>query len=202
MHDYRLMENMIFLLAYLIGSIPFSFVVTRIKTGKDLRRLGSKNVGATNVMRVAGKTAGILALVLDVGKGAAAVWLCYAWKLPESAPAAAFAAMVGHSYPLFLRFRGGKSVATAGGAFILLAPPAILSCMGTFLLILAAFRIVSLGSLLAAASFPLFAWLWGNSATVLLWGSLSAALIIFRHKANIERLIRGTERRIGDSKHG
>ena len=188
-------------LSYLLGSIPFSYIITKARTGMDIREMGSKNVGATNVMRTAGRAAGILALILDVAKGAAVVLLARKITGAGSEALAGFAAMVGHSYPIFLRFRGGKSVATGGGAFLLISPMAILCCIATFLGVLAVFRIVSLASIIAAASFPLFGWMLGASTTAVLWGALSAALIIFRHKTNISHLMQGTERKIGEARN-
>ena len=189
----------VFLIFYLVGSIPFSYIVTRLKTGKDIRDMGSGNVGATNVLRTTGKGAGLLALILDVAKGAVAVGISYlAGGNERTAAIAGFAAMIGHSYPVFLRFRGGKSVATGAGAFLLLAPLAILSSIGVFAAVVAIFRIVSLGSVLAAAAFPLFTWLYGARRGVVICGALAAALILYRHRSNIVRLIRGTERKIGD----
>src|SRR5512146_1155348 len=117
----------ILLTFYLVGSIPFSYIVTRLKTGKDIRDMGSGNVGATNVMRTSGKKAGLLALFLDVAKGAVAVGICFLLGASQrTAALAGLAAMIGHSYPIFLHFRGGKSVATGAGAFLLLAPFALL----------------------------------------------------------------------------
>src|SRR5262245_55836065 len=192
----------ILLSAYLIGSIPFSYLVTRIMTGKDIRNLGSKNVGATNVMRTTGKIPGLIALVLDFLKGAGAVLLGrHFFPLSQSIPAACgFLSMIGHSYSLFLNFKGGKSVATGAGSFIVLAPLAIVSSLGVFAMMLFGIRIVSLASITGSAAFPVFAWLYGSSKSVIIWGALSAGLIIFRHHANIVRLFQGTERKMGASK--
>lgn len=189
------------ILSYLLGSIPFSYIVTRLKTGGDIRRLGSGNVGATNVMRTTGKTAGVAALALDVCKGAAAVALARWWTGVEVWGAVAgFFAAFGHSLPVFLGFRGGKSVATGGGAFLILSPYGILCSIGLFGLTLLSLRIVSLASMIASVSFPLFAWIFGASRGIILWGAATAALIVVRHHANIARLFRGTERRMGKSK--
>jgi len=196
-------ELLVFVSAYLLGSIPFPYLVTRLKTGKDIRDLGSGNVGATNVMRTSGKVWGLITLILDVAKGAVAVLLGRYFLEEESAGAmAGFFAVVGHSYPIFLRFRGGKSVATGGGAFLMLSPFGILSSIGLFSLLLISFRIVSLSSIIASAAFPVFAWAYGGAGGVVLWGVLSAALIVFRHKPNIIRLLQRTERKIGESKSG
>lgn len=197
--DLRLLEPP--LLSYLLGSVPFSYVITRLQTGKDLRNMGSGNVGATNVMRTTGKAAGIAALVLDSGKGAVAVALTQWWTGNQAlAAASGFAASTGHSFPLFLGFRGGKSVATGAGAFLALSTPAILCSIGLFLIALPLFRIVSLASIIGSASFPFFAWLFGASRGIILWGAATALLIIVRHHANLKRLMNGTERKMGSKK--
>lgn len=189
--------------SYLLGSVPFAYLITRLKTGKDIRQMGSGNVGATNVLRTTGKAAGLAALILDTGKGAAVVWLgTRLTGQPVWGAIAAFAAMVGHSFPVFLGFRGGKSVATGAGAFLVLSPFAMLCSIGVFILTVAAVRIVALGSILATACFPLFAWLFGTEKPVVLWGALSALLIVVRHHANIRRMLRGEEKRMGKPKHG
>jgi acyl phosphate:glycerol-3-phosphate acyltransferase len=189
--------------AYILGSIPFSYLVTRIMTGKDIRQMGSKNVGATNVMRTTGRLPGLIALVLDVMKGTTSVLMarCF-FPLSPSLPAAAgLMAMVGHSFPLFLRFKGGKSVATGAGAFFALSPYGILSSVGIFAIMLFSFRIVSVASMVGSATFPLFAWLYGSSKEVVILGALSACLILLRHKINLIRLFRGAERGMGDPKN-
>ncbi len=189
----------ILLTFYLVGSIPFSFIVTWLKTGKDIRDMGSGNVGATNVMRTSGKKAGLLALVLDVAKGAVAVGICLLLGAGQrTAAMAGLAAMIGHSYPIFLHFRGGKSVATGAGAFLLLSPLAVLSSIGVFAVLVAAFRIVSLGSLLASVSFPFFLWLFGAGRGLVWCGALACCLILYRHRSNIVRLIQRKEPRIGN----
>lgn len=189
----------ILLTFYLVGSIPFSYIVTRLKTGKDIRHMGSGNVGATNVMRTSGKKAGLLALSLDLAKGAIAVGICLLLGAAQrTAAMAGLAAMIGHSYPVFLHFRGGKSVATGAGAFLILSPLAVLSAVGVFAVAVAFVRIVSLGSLLASLSFPVFLWVYGGSSGIIWCGALAACLILYRHRSNIVRLIHGTERRIGD----
>lgn len=189
--------------SYLLGSVPFAYLIARLKTGKDIRQMGSGNVGATNVLRTTGKAAGLAALILDTGKGAAVVWLgTRLTGQPVWGAIAAFAAMVGHSFPVFLGFRGGKSVATGAGAFLVLSPFAMLCSIGVFILTVAAVRIVALGSILATACFPLFAWLLGTEKPVVLWGALSALLIVVRHQANIRRMLRGEEKRMGEPKHG
>jgi acyl phosphate:glycerol-3-phosphate acyltransferase len=190
------------LAAYLLGAIPFSFIITRWKTGGDIRNMGSGNVGATNVLRTSGKLSGLAALILDVGKGAAAVYLGRALGGTELWGAAAgFFAIIGHSFPVFLKFRGGKSVATGGGAFLVLCPLGIISAIAVFIVMLLIFRIVSLGSITASASFPLFAWLYGADKGIVIMGAISALWIILRHSENVVRLLRRTERKMGEREH-
>jgi len=183
--------------AYLLGSIPFPYLLAKLKTGHDIREMGSGNVGATNVMRTAGKTLGILTLLLDVAKGAVAV-LAGRYLLHQNlyGAIAGFFAMLGHAYPVFLGFRGGKSVATGAGAFLILSPFGIVSSIGIFAILIRFSRIVSLSSMLASAMFPVFAWLYGAEKQIVLWGAICAGLIILRHRPNIQRLLNGTENRI------
>jgi acyl phosphate:glycerol-3-phosphate acyltransferase len=190
------------LAAYFIGAIPFSYLITRWKTGGDIRNMGSGNVGATNVLRTSGKLPGLAALILDVGKGVATVYLGRALGGNEIWGAVGgFFAVVGHSFPVFLNFRGGKSVATGGGAFLVLCPLGIISAIAVFILLLLIFRIVSLASITASASFPLFAWLYGAEKGIVVWGAISALWIILRHSENVVRLLRRTERKMGERKH-
>ena len=188
-------------LAYLLGSVPFSFLVARFFGVPDVREVGSGNVGATNVMRSAGKAAGILAFALDASKGAIAALAAQRLASgPVLPPLAAAAAVLGHMFPVWLGFRGGKGVATGAGAFLPLAPLATAVAISAFVLTALATRYVSLGSVvgtltLAAAAFltgahPALAW----SATVI------GALVVFKHRANLERIVRGTESRVGGSK--
>ena len=189
---------LVFLGAYLLGSIPFAYLFAKRKTGGDIREMGSGNVGATNVMRTAGRLFGILTLILDVAKGAAAVVAGQYFLHNEVYGAiAGFFAMLGHAYPVFLGFRGGKSVATGAGAFLVLSPFGILTSIGLFAILIFFIRIVSLSSMIAAGMFPLFAWMYGADRPVVFWGVVCAGLIILRHKPNIERLIKGTESRTG-----
>jgi acyl phosphate:glycerol-3-phosphate acyltransferase len=195
------MRVLVYILSYLLGSIPFAYLFAKLKTGRDIREIGSGNVGATNVMRTAGKTIGLITLVLDVAKGATAVLLGrYLLQEPSAAAAAGFFAVLGHAYPVFLGFRGGKSVATGAGAFLMLSSFGILSSIALFILALAIFRIVSVSSILASGMFPLFARLFGAERSVVIWGTICATLIIFRHRPNIQRLIAGTEKRTGEKK--
>lgn len=188
-------EYWIPLLAYLLGSIPFGFLLVRLGEGKDIRRYGSGNIGATNVYRRS-RAAGILTLALDAAKGTLAV-LAAGWLgggMEWQAVAALFA-IAGHVFTPWLRFKGGKGVATGCGAFLALSPLAVATTLVVFALVLALSRYISAASLAAAATFPLFAGFYGAPAQVLLWASLGAVLIIARHHENIRRLRAGTENR-------
>lgn len=184
--------------AYVLGSIPFSWLVARLSGVPDIRREGSGNVGATNVMRVAGRLPGLLAFGLDAGKGALAVALAQRFDASGGLAAlAAVGAVVGHVYPAWLGFRGGKGVATGAGAFAPLAPLASLGALLVFGVVLATTRYVSLGSLLGAATLAGLLFALGAPEPVARAGLLMAALIVLRHRENIGRLARGAERRIG-----
>ncbi|TDL75208.1 glycerol-3-phosphate 1-O-acyltransferase PlsY [Palleronia sediminis] len=184
------------ILAYLLGSVPFGLVITRALGLGDLRQIGSGNIGATNVLRTGHKGAALATLVCDVGKGAAAVLLARLLISEDAAWVAGFAAFLGHCYPLYLGFKGGKGVATFLGTVLALAWPVGLAVCGTWLVVAAVSRISSLAALVAAALAPLYAWYAGLS-----WFALAlvamAALIFLRHRANIERLLSGQEPRIG-----
>jgi glycerol-3-phosphate acyltransferase PlsY len=188
--------------AYLIGSIPFSFLVARAFGVHDVRQVGSGNVGATNVLRSAGKAAGALALVLDVGKGAAASALAGRLAPGEAAlpAAAAVAAVVGHMFPVWLRFQGGKGVATGLGAFAPLAPMAALGAIAVFAVVALATRFVSLGSVAGGVVLAGLALSLRGPDPVAAGAALSAALVVFRHRSNLRRILRGTERRVGQAK--
>ena len=186
-------------IAYLIGSLPFSFLVARAFGVRDVRRVGSGNVGATNVLRSAGKAAGLLALLLDAGKGAAAS-LAAARLAPADAtlPAlAALVAVVGHMYPVWLRFEGGKGVATGLGAFAPLAPWAALGAVAVFAATAAATRYVSLGSVAGALTLAVLAPVLGGRGAVAAAAALTAGLVVFRHRSNLRRILGGSERRAG-----
>lgn len=181
--------------AYLIGGIPFGYIVVRLATGQDVRSSGSGNIGATNVLRTAGRGLGVLTLLLDVLKGVAAVWLAERFTGSEAwMCAAALAVMIGHAYPVMLKFQGGKAVACLLGAFLYLAPVPLLATVAVFVVTVAASRYISLGSIVAAGLFPLAVFLiehpaWYVTATALAAG----AFVIFRHHGNISRLRAGTE---------
>jgi glycerol-3-phosphate acyltransferase PlsY len=183
--------------AYGIGSIPFALILARVH-GTDLRRIGSGNLGAANVMRASGTTAGVIVAVLDMLKGATAVVIAQRLSDEASAPAlAGLAAVIGHIYPLWLRFRGGKGVATACGVFAMLTPAAIGPALGIFVIVVAVTRYVSLGSILASVALPPIAYVLGAETPVVVAAFSIAALIVFRHRSNLARLRAGTERRLG-----
>ena len=185
--------------AYLAGSIPSALLVVWMLSGKDVRREGSGNVGAANATRVAGWGAGAVVTVMDVAKGAVPVWLMSILN-PESwwLAATMLAAVLGHCYPLWLRFRGGKGVATAFGAFLVISPVPALVSLGVWIVVLAVSRLVSLASLVATAVFPVLIALLDPPGWVMLAAvSAVAVLIIIRHHSNIRQLIDGTEPRVG-----
>jgi len=194
------------LVGYLLGSIPFGLIIVRIVRGEDVRRTGSGNIGATNVARSGGAKLGIATLVLDALKGYVAVMIASITSHRNSsldfglaASLAALCAILGHVFPVWLKFRGGKGVATAVGAFIGLAPRAVLVVLAIFLVIVLISRYVSLGSIVASAIFPLLAFFLyrSESSPAGLAVMLAASfLIILKHKANIRRLLDGTENRL------
>jgi len=187
------------LASYAFGAVPVGLLVGRAFGVGDIRRHGSGNIGATNVLRAAGRFAAILTLVGDVTKGYLAV-LLGAWIAGgdvTAAAACAVAAVVGNCWSVFLRFRGGKGVATGLGAFLRLVPWATLPAALVWLVVTATFRYVSLGSLTATLCVPLGAFLLGEPVTSVLAALVVAAIIVVRHAENIERLLAGTERRLG-----
>jgi acyl phosphate:glycerol-3-phosphate acyltransferase len=188
------------MIAYLLGSIPFGFLLVRIFRGQDIRHSGSGNIGATNVAR-SSPGLGIVTLLLDAGKGLLAVYLAMVLYKAPVYPVmcvAALFAVVGHIFPIWLGFRGGKGVATAVGGFLLVAPQAVFGALIVFLLVVLSTRYVSLGSVAAAATFPLLAWLFyrayfrPNYIAIL---GLASLLVIVRHRRNLGRLLAGTEPR-------
>ena len=199
----------IVIMAYLLGSIPFSYLIVKLKTRKDVRSVGSGNVGATNAMRAAGKGAGIAALLLDVGKGIAAVLLARRLGAsPGLVGAAAFFVMLGHCYPLWLKFQGGKGVATSAGAMGALAPPAMALTLVAFVIVVAWKRYVSLGSITAAVSFVWFVFItqrlgWEDrDPALLLAATVIGLFIVWKHRPNIERIRQGIEPRLGERRAG
>ena len=184
--------------AYLIGSIPFALLLARRWGAIDLRRVGSGNLGAANVMRASGITAGLLVAILDISKGAASVMIAARLSGNAAAPAAAgLAAIVGHIYPVWLRFRGGKGVATACGVFSILTPLAIPPALAIFLVTVTLTKYISLGSLLATIALPPLAYAVGSPSAAVVAAFAAAAIIVFRHRSNLARLRTGTERRLG-----
>lgn len=184
--------------AYLLGSVPFALLLSRRFNAADLRKVGSGNLGAANVLRASGVRAGVLVALLDAGKGAASVALAMRMSSAPVVPAAAgVAAIIGHIYPVWLKFRGGKGVATACGVFSLLTPIAVPPALVVFLVSVWASKYISLGSILASIALPSIAYATGASAASLDAAVAAGALIIFRHRSNLTRLIGGTERRLG-----
>jgi glycerol-3-phosphate acyltransferase PlsY len=184
---------------YLIGSLSFALLLVRWRTGADIRKEGSGNAGATNVLRAHGKALGLAVALLDAAKGTAAVLLVRLVTAdPGYAAAAGFAAILGHVFPLYSGFRGGKGVATAVGAFLVLAPVATLACLAIFLLIVAATRYVSLGSVVAMTLLPPAAGLLSRAPrAVVVAAAATAVLVVFKHLDNLKRLARGEERKFG-----
>jgi len=199
---------LVVLVAYLLGSIPTGFLVAKAR-GVDIRTVGSGNIGATNVFRILGKPAGIFVLLADAAKGWLAVFLVAKlvadWFYPAAGPlayewfkiCAGIAAILGHNYTCWLHFKGGKGIATSAGVLVALVWLPLLIILGVWVVVFAASRYVSLASICASFVLPFAAWFTGkNLATVIVTTAL-AALAIYKHRANIQRLIKGTEHRIG-----
>ena len=186
------------ILAYLIGSVPFALLLARRWGAADLRRIGSGNLGAANVLRTSGVKAGMVVAMLDIAKGVVSVMLARRFGGDAAAPAAAgLAAIVGHIYPVWLRFRGGKGVATACGVFSVLTPLAIPPAVAIFAVAVWITKYISLGSVLASVALPPIAYAMGSPAPVVVAAFVASAIIVFRHRSNLMRLRTGTERRIG-----
>lgn len=183
--------------AYLLGGVPFGYLLFRLLRGGDIREVGSGNIGATNILRSAGWAPGVVTLLLDAGKGALAVWAGRAVTGSTSwAAAAGMAAVAGHCFPAALRFRGGKGVATGCGAFFVLQPAGMAIALGAFAATLALTRMVSAGSIVASMSFPVAAAALGEAPPTALWAGAACLLIIARHHENIRRILRGEEGRL------
>jgi glycerol-3-phosphate acyltransferase PlsY len=189
--------------SYLLGSIPFGYILVRVFRGQDVRQSGSGNIGATNVAR-SSPLLGILTLLLDAGKGSAAVMISQLWHPANEwdtavrAALAGFLAVLGHMFPVWLKFKGGKGVATGLGSFALIAPKATLIAIGIFFITLLVFRLVSFSSIFTVALFPLPVWLlheYHGEPFVLELISACSILIVLKHHANIRRLLLGTEPR-------
>jgi len=186
------------LVGYGVGSLPLGYLVAQRVKGIDLRRVGSGNVGAANTYRTAGLAAALLVIGVDVAKGAGSVLIAARVTPGAVGPVAAgVAAIVGHAYPVWLRFHGGKGVATACGAFSILAPAATALAAAVFVITVWITRYVSLGSVIATAALPTLAWLTRASVPVMTGGILAAILVVSRHRGNMLRLRDGTERRLG-----
>jgi glycerol-3-phosphate acyltransferase PlsY len=191
-----MMPLLALVVAYLIGGIPFGYLLVRLKTGQDVRSMGSGNIGATNVLRTSGRVVAVATLFLDIAKGFFAVWL--AARLTDDSVTwtslAALAVMAGHAYPVFLKFRGGKAVASFIGAFLYLTPIPLLATLLVFVIVVAATRQISMGSIIAAASLPLATWLIMHPPkSVVLVSLIAGAFIVVRHRANIQRIRAGKE---------
>jgi glycerol-3-phosphate acyltransferase PlsY len=183
---------------YLLGSVPFAFLLSRLRGGIDIRRAGSGNVGATNVLRTSGVLAALTVVVLDIGKGAGSVLVAQRFTTGDTAPAVAgLAAIIGHIYPVWLRFRGGKGVAAACGVFTVLVPAAMGPVLGLFVATVWLTRFVSAGSIVATIALGPIAWAMHASGIVIVISVAAAIVILFRHRSNLARLSSGTERRIG-----
>jgi len=183
-------------IAYLLGAIPFGYVLVRLTTGKDIRSSGSGNIGATNVLRTTGRAAGVATLLLDIAKGYLAVFL--AARMTDDDPLwmslAALAVIAGHAFPVFLKFRGGKAVASFIGAFLYLTPLPLIAVLVVFVITVAATKAISAGSIMAAGTFPLGVWLILHPpAPVLIASLIAGTFIVYRHKSNMERLHAGNE---------
>lgn len=187
---------LILIFAYLLGGIPFGYVLVRLKTGRDVRAMGSGNIGATNVLRTTGRALGVVTLLLDIGKGYLAVWA--AGRLTGGSPlwmsAAALAVMAGHAFPIFLKFRGGKAMASFVGAFLCLTPLPLAAVLLVFVVVVARTRYISLGSIIGAATLPLAVWLISHPAAPVIAAALvGGGFIVWRHRDNIVRLRAGKE---------
>ena len=183
-------------IAYLVGGIPFGYLLVRLKTGEDVREKGSGNIGATNVLRTTGRGIAVATLLLDIAKGVFAVWL--ADKLSDGSAVwmsvAALAVMAGHAYPVFLKFHGGKAVASFIGAFLYLTPIPMIAALLVLVIVVAVTRQISMGSIVAAGALPLATWLIEHPPSIVILATLVAAgFVIYRHRENIERIRTGTE---------
>lgn len=180
-------------MGYFLGSIPFGYLLVKMTAGTDIRSVGSGNIGATNVYRRS-RWAGLLTLLLDAGKGFLAVVVAALMGgTREWQAVAAIAAIAGHIFSVWLGFKGGKGVATGCGAYLAISPSAVGTTLILFVLIVALTRYVSLGSILATGAFPLWAYLYHEPRSVLIWAAIGSAIIIAKHHQNLRRLLSGTE---------
>jgi acyl phosphate:glycerol-3-phosphate acyltransferase len=193
------MKILFAVLAYALGALPTGYIVFRLSEKKDVRGYGSGNTGATNIMRLKGWKLAVPVVIADILKGFLPAFLAVkVFGDHRLALAAAFLAIVGHCYPVYIGFRGGKGVATTVGAFAGVAPIPFIIAATVFLLAVALTRFVSLGSMLAAASFPVAVFLTGGRQDTMVWGGAVAILIAVRHRENIRRLLTGRERKLGE----
>lgn len=193
------MKVLFIVLSYLFGAVPTGYLAYKLSERKDIREFGSQNTGATNVMRLKGWKLAIPVVLVDVLKGFLPAFL--ALRLfgdTRVALAASFVAVVGHCYPVYIRFRGGKGVATTVGAAAAIGPIPLLLCAAVFLVVVGMTRYVSLGSILAVTAFPILTLALGKGTETALWGLAIAVLVIFRHRGNIGRLMAGRERKLGE----
>jgi acyl phosphate:glycerol-3-phosphate acyltransferase len=184
-----------FAIAYLIGSVPFGLILTRLGGAGDVRNIGAGNIGATNVLRTGRKGLAIATLILDLLKGAVPVWLAFRYLGPDMALVAGLGAVLGHCFPVWLKFRGGKGVATAAGVVVALTPTVATVAIGVFVLVVLATRYVSLGSILGALVAAPAAYVMGYVQAAELY-LLLALIILAKHAANLRRLAQGTEARL------
>jgi acyl phosphate:glycerol-3-phosphate acyltransferase len=187
------------ILSYLLGAFPTGYVLFRWASRKDIRSFGSGATGASNVLRLKGWKLAVPVALIDVAKGA--IPALAAFRLtgdPGFAALCASAAVIGHCFPVYIGFKGGKGVATAAGAMFSLAPGPAVCCLAVFVLLVALTRYISLGSIAAAGLFPVFGALFHRPTALILWSLPLVAVILFRHRSNIGRLIRGTERKLGE----
>jgi acyl phosphate:glycerol-3-phosphate acyltransferase len=182
-------------IAYVLGAIPFGYLLVKWTTGRDVRAGGSGNIGATNVLRTSGRAAGIATLLLDIAKGYLAVWIAGRLSGHDviTMCVATLAVMAGHAYPVFLEFKGGKAVASFVGAFLCLTPLALGAVLVVFVVVAAWTRHISMGSVVSAATLPLAVWLMHKDLTMLATAAIAGAFIIYKHSSNIRRLHAGTE---------
>jgi acyl phosphate:glycerol-3-phosphate acyltransferase len=198
------LEAVLIVAGYLAGSIPFGVVLTRLLTGTDVRKVGSGNIGASNVTRAAGKAAGVLTLVLDAAKAAVPMVVARALLASEGEAAAirwatlvGIAAFVGHIYPVWLGFKGGKGVATALGVFVVLAPWVALAGVAAFGVAIALTRVPAVGSLAGTAVIAIGTFATYGASSFVSWAGVAIALVIvLRHRSNIERLVKGAEHKV------
>ena len=188
-----------FAFGYLLGSIPFGLLLTRAAGAPDIRTIGSGNIGATNVLRTGRRWLAAATLFCDMFKGTVAVLVAKHFGI-DAALAAGLGAFVGHLFPVWLKFKGGKGVATSLGAFVVLMPKALLIALGVFILVLLLTRYVSLGSILAAIAMPIAAFFFGLKGDALTMLSATCLIVIVKHNQNIQRLLAGTESKFGAAK--